>query len=141
MATYNWGVDRTFKAGMPNLGDYQYGFVKLGGTAACMVINASTIGGSVLGVLQNDPKSASDLAVVRVAGFTKIRVDTENAASPVIAGQWVKSASNGWAIGCRADKFAVAASTWCTGIALENIASGSGQYIEIYLKPLMLPRT
>jgi hypothetical protein len=141
MATYNWGVDRTFKAGMPNLGNYQYGFVQLNGTSACMVINASTIGGSVLGVLQNDPVAASDLAVVRVLGFSKIRTDTENAASPIVVGNWVKTASNGWAIGCAADEFAVAASTWCAGIAMESASSASGQYIEIFIKPMALPCT
>ena len=142
MATYNWGVDRTFKAGIPNLGNYQYGFVKLGGPlGACMVVNASTLGGSIIGVLQNDPVAACDLAVVRVLGFSKVRTDTEDGASPIVVGNWVKCASNGWAQGCATDEFAVAASTWCTGIAMESASSASGQWIEMFIKPMHLPCT
>ena len=142
MATYNWGVDRTFKAGIPNLGNYQYGFVKLGGPlGACMVVNASTLGGSIIGVLQNDPVAACDLAVVRVLGFSKVRTDTEDAASPIVVGNWVKCASNGWAAGVDTAKFSVTASTWCAGIAMESASSASGQWIEMFIRPMVLPST
>lgn len=132
MATYNVGYDKTYKAGMANLGDYQYRFVKV--NSASKIINASTIGGSVIGVLMNDPVAVDEEAVVRVFGFAKVRSDTEGAASPVTVGGWVKCASTGMAMGTSAVEFS--ASAWAAGWSSEAVATGSGQWIEIFVKPM-----
>lgn len=131
MATFNVGIDHTYKAGM-NLSDYQYRFVKI--NSASKIINASTVGGSVIGVLMNDPVSVDEEAVVRVLGFAKVRSDTEDGASPLTRGGWVKCGSTGMAQGTSAVEFS--ASAWAAGWSSEAVATGSGQYVEIFVKPL-----
>jgi hypothetical protein len=130
MATYNIGIDKTYKAGM-DLSNYQYGFVKF--NSASKIVNASTLSGSVIGVLQNKPVSVDEEAVVRVFGFSKVRSTTEDAGSPIVAGNWVQCASQGWAAGLDLVNFG--ASQYAVGWATESASSGSGQWIEIFVKP------
>jgi hypothetical protein len=130
MATYNVGFDKTYKAGM-DLSNYQYRFVTFNSSG--MIINASTLGASVLGVLQNDPKSASEPAVVRLYGFSKIQLETEDAASPIAVGQWVRAASSGRATGLDLVNFA--ASDCSPGWVNETLATGSGLWAELFICP------
>lgn len=126
MATHNWGLDLTFTAAV-DLSASQYYFVKAGSIAGEVTI-ANTAGGSVLGVLQNDPKAAEE-ATVRVLGSTRVRSNSESAASAITFGNLVKCGSHGMAVGYNSNT----ASTFAAGIALESVASGSGQYIEMLL--------
>jgi len=133
MATYNFGIDKTYKAGM-DLSNYQYGFVKFGAsTLGSKIVNASTLSGSVIGILQNKPVAEDEEAVVRVFGFSKVRSTTEDAGSPIVAGNWVQCASQGWAAGLDLVNFG--ASQYAVGWATEAVATGSGQWIEIFVKP------
>ena len=131
MATYDWGVDRSFKAAI-DLSASQYSFVKAGSVAGEVTL-AVTTGGSVIGVLQNKPKAAEE-ATVRVLGFTKVRAQSSAAASPLTYGGFVKSGSDGAAWGCGAQ--ALAASTFTAGIAYEAYATATGCVLaEIFIVP------
>ena len=130
MATYDWGVDRTFKAAI-DISASQYYLVKAGSVAGECTIN-TTSAGSCLGVLQNKPK-ATEEATVRVLGFTKVRANNEAAASPLNWGGFVKSGSDGMAIGyvdSTASKYGV-------GIMYDTsyTVAGSGIYVEIFVMP------
>jgi len=127
MATYNWGVDKTFIA-LDDLSSYQYRFVHASG--AGYVSLSVTAAGSVLGVLQNDPVAGEE-AAVRMIGFTKVMSNCESAASPLVFGSFVKSGSDGMATGAANP----AASSFTAGVSMESVATGSGQYIEIFLVP------
>lgn len=122
MATYNWGVDKTFTAAI-DLSASQYRFVTGGSIAGEVTLN-TTAGGSALGVLQNDPKAAEE-AVVRVFGFTKVKAD--GSASALVYNAPVKAGSAGMCEG-----FIVgAACAWAMGITLE--ATTACPYVEIFL--------
>jgi hypothetical protein len=131
MATYaGYQITRSFTSACDfNSGSGQYTFVRAGSIAgevtgmAPLLINSSP-----LGVLQNDPKQG-DEATVCLFGLTKIRVETEDAASPLTFGGLVKCASSGKAIGTDTTK---SASINVVGVALEAVASGSGSYIEMW---------
>ena len=129
MATYNWGVDKSFIAG-EDMSASQYYFVIPVASAAGYVEIAGTAAASVLGVLQNDPVAGEE-AQVRMMGFTKVRCNAESAASPLVFGGLVKSASDGMATGA----LNPAASSITAGVSMEAVATGSGQYIEIFLIP------
>ena len=128
MATYNWGVDKTFLADV-DLSASQYYFVVPASRAGYVQING-VAAASVLGVLQNDPVAGEE-AVVRMLGFTKVRSNTNAGASPLAFGGLVKSASDGMATGA----LNPAASSITAGVSMEAVASGSGQYVEIFLMP------
>lgn len=96
MATYDWGVDRTFIAAV-DLSASQYSIMKAGSIAGECTLNA-TSAGSCLGVLQNKPK-ATEAATVRVLGFSKVHIQSDAGASPPTWGGFVKSGSDGKAIG------------------------------------------
>ena len=129
MALYDWGYDTSFKAAV-DLSGSQYYFVKAGSVAGEVTIN-NVVGGSVLGVLQNDPR-AGEAATVRMLGSTKVRANTEQGASPMAYGSFVKSGSHGMAIGYVSST----ASQFAAGIMLGSAyATGSGGYVEIFLLP------
>jgi len=126
MAVQYWGIDHTYIAAI-DLSASQYHFVKAGSVAGEVSLS-NVVAGSPLGVLQNDPK-AGEMATVRVFGFTKVEVNCESAASPLVFGQWVKTASDGRACGA----LNPAASATRLGIAQESIASGCGMNATIFL--------
>jgi hypothetical protein len=127
MATYNWGVDKTFIA-LDDLSDKQYRFVHASG--AGYVSLAVTTAGSVLGVLQNDPVAGEE-AQVRMIGFTKVMSNTEAAASLIYFGSPITTASDGMARGLNS----ITASFFSAGLSMETVATGSGQYIEALIMP------
>jgi hypothetical protein len=128
MATYNFGFDKTFIADV-DLSNYQY-YLMTGASTAGKIARASAAGGSVIGVLQNDPV-AGEAAVVRVLGFSKVIAHTEAAASPLTALGWVKSGSHGMAVGF----VSATASTWAAGYTTETYASGASGFVEMFVLP------
>jgi len=125
MATYNYQITKTYKAAV-DLSASQYYLVKAGSVDGECNING-TLSGSVIGVLQNDPKAGEE-ATVCVYGFTKVYANTESGASPLTYGGWVKSGSHGQAIGCTN---ITNASMYYAGIAQEALATGCGVLVEI----------
>ncbi|PJB51059.1 MAG: hypothetical protein CO103_00730 [Chloroflexi bacterium CG_4_9_14_3_um_filter_45_9] len=113
-----------------DLNSYQYYFVKAGSVTGEVAVNA-TAAGSVLGVLQNDPRQGEE-AQVRVLGTTKLRITSEASGSPVTFGGFIKSSSTG--MGCGSINFAASAFN-AVAISLGALASGSGTYIEALLMP------
>jgi hypothetical protein len=129
MATYDWGFDKSFKAAV-DLSASQYYFVKAGSVAGEVTIN-NVSAGSVLGVLQNKPK-ATEAANVRMLGTSKVRANSEATASPLTYGGFVKSGSDGMAIGYTNST----ASQFAAGIMLDTAyTTGCGAYVEIFLLP------
>lgn len=129
MALYDWGYDTSFRAAV-DLSASQYYFVKAGSVKGEVTIN-NVAGGSILGVLQNDPR-ANEEATVRMLGSTKVRANTEAGASPLNYGGFVKSGSTGMAIGY----INSTASQFAAGIMLDTTYStGSGGFVEIFLLP------
>ncbi len=124
MAIYSgWGFDQSFRAAV-DLGNYQYRFV-VSGSVEGEVTFATGAAGSVLGVLQNDPRPQEE-ALVRILGISKVQAD---AASALVYGGLVKTGSTGLAIGMANP----AASTFSAGFCQEAVASGSGAYTEVLL--------
>ena len=131
MATYDWGLDRTFKAAI-DLSASQYSFVIAGSIAGECTL-ATTTGGSVIGVLQNKPR-ATEGATVRVLGFSKVRAQSSAGASPLTWGGFVKAGSDGCAWGCGVQ--ATAASTFSAGISYDAYATSTGCVMaEIFVQP------
>ena len=128
MATYNWGVDRTFIAAQ-DMDSHQYRFVVTGSIAG-ECDKAATAGGSVLGVLQNDPRKGEE-AAVRIFGFSKVIANSLTTGSTVAFGQSVKSGSDGMAWGSNTP----VASALSAGMAMEALTTGSGVAIEIFVMP------
>ena len=123
MATYSGdGIDLPLEADI-DLSASQYRFV----TAASngKVTGATTSGGSVLGILQNDPKAGEE-AHVRVGGTSKLLCDSASAPS---AGKFLKSGSDGQGLGYES----LTASVFGPAIALESLTSGSGVKLEVFL--------
>ncbi len=118
-------ADADFNSSSPGLGR----FVVAASTAGYVKL-ASTLAGSVMGVLQNNPKAGRE-ATVRVFGGTKVLACAEGSSSPITYGGFIKCASNGQALG--ADK--LSACSFVVGVALEALASSSGVYIEAFLFP------
>jgi len=126
MASKGW--DYTYIADS-DLSSYQYRFVKASSTAGNVELNA-TMGGSCLGVLQNDP-TAGEEATVRRFGQTKVRLTAEASnASPLTFGGLVISSSTGLATGYINT---TAGCAWCMGQSEVAYASGSGAYGTIFL--------
>jgi len=130
MATYNWGFDHSFVAEV-DMDAYQYRFVRSSSVTSGQIAPATTAGGSVLGVLQNDCK-AGDAAVVRMMGSTKLIVDAATTASPITAGGLIKCGSSGMGLGTNTG---FATSAFIVAVALEAMASGSGVGIEAMILP------
>lgn len=130
MATYaGYQITRTFTSGCDFSSTGQYTFVRAGSVAGEVTGMAPrAINASPLGVLQNDP-IAGEEATVCMFGLTKIYTETEDTASPLTFGGLVKCASAGRAIGT---DITATASINVVGIALEAVASGSGQLIEMW---------
>ena len=128
MATYNFGIDKSFTAAI-NLSGSQYQFVKAGSVAGEVTLNG-TDGGSCLGVLQNDPL-AGDEAVVRVFGFSKVKANTESGASPLNYASFIKSGSDGRARGYVTP---TAGSAFVQGVFMDAAyTTGSGTVVEVFL--------
>ena len=129
MATYNWGVDRSFKAAC-DLSSLQYRPVTLDHNGR--VCGVSALNGSAFGILQNDPSALDQEAVVRVLGFTKVWACP--AASVLEVGSYVK-AGGGVVGGVSGFKdIDAGASTWGLGISLEAQTSGCC-FVEIFFNP------
>lgn len=125
MANYSgWGYDDSFYADVDFSSCGQYRFVAPASTAGYVKLHA-TAGGSVLGVLQNNPK-AGEVATVRILGSTKLEMDAASAAS---YGGWIKAGSDGQGLGYQS----ITASVVALGVALEAVTSGSGIRAEILL--------
>ena len=134
MATYGYQVTRAFKSAKDYSACGQYCFVK-NGSVAGEIIACSTANASMIGVLQNDPKPGEE-ATVCLFGLTKVWVETEDGGSPIVAGGLVRCASSGKAIGATA--IPGASMQNIAGISLEAVASGSGMYIEMFLRPQIM---
>ncbi len=130
MATYDVGFDRTFIAAT-DLSAKQYRFMIAGSVAGECTI-AATAGGSVLGVLQNDP-SAAEEARVRVLGFSKVLTDNQGGASTVTWGSWIYSSASGTATGLAG---AAVASAFGAGIMYDTtVSTACGLYVEMFVMP------
>ena len=125
MAIYNAGVDISLVAAV-DMNNYQYRFVRCGSVAGEFTYGAAAVGGSILGVLQNDPR-AGEGGTIRIVGGTRVLGD---AASALSYGSFVKAGSDGAALGCDT----ATASMFVSGIAMEALASGCA-YVEILLTP------
>lgn len=134
MATYDWGVDRTFKAAV-DLSASQYSIMKAGSIAGECTLNA-TLAGSCIGVLQNDPK-ATEEATVRVLGFSKVLAKSEGGASPLTWGGYVKSGSDGVACGYINTTAGTSSSAWACGIWYDTAYSTTTGCIfgEMFVMP------
>jgi len=129
MATTNWGVDRSWRAAVDFSTCGQYRFVKAGSVAGEVALN-TTAGGSVLGVLQNDPKPQEE-AAVRSFGFTKVYANY-NSGSTITWGQALISGSDGQA--CGATLTTPSGSHRALGVALETISdTGNNVLTEMQL--------
>ena len=128
MATANWGLDRSWKAAIDFSTCGQYRFMKTGSIAGEVTMN-TTVGGSVLGVLQNDPKPGEE-AVVRHLGFSKVQGNGD--ASALVWGGQIKSGSDGMAYGYGVG---LAASLIAVGFAMEALSSGCQVAVEVLLAP------
>ena len=123
------GVTHTFLADV-DLSNYQYYLMAAASTAG-KVTPSITAGGSIIGVLQNDPVAGEEATIV-VLGPTKVRVTAEATASPLSFGGWVKSSSTGQATGF----VSATASTWAAGWYMDTaFTSGSGVYAEMFVLP------
>jgi len=128
MATYNWGVDRSFQAAC-DISALQYRPVTLDLNGR--VCGVSALSASALGILQNDPSLLGQEAVVRVLGFSKVWAC--GAASVLEIGGYVKT-GGGQVGGVSGFKNVNAASTWALGISMESQTSGCG-FVEIFFNP------
>jgi len=134
MAYYGQQITQSFVSGC-DFRNYQYTFVKTGSVAG-EVTGMGTINASTIGVLQNDP-NVTEEAVVCIWGVTKIVTETQDTASPILAGGYVKCASSGKAVGTVP---LASASINVQGVSLEAVASGSGTIVRMLYNPqLMLP--
>lgn len=131
MATYNSGTAfyKQYRASV-DLSASQYQFVTAGSIEGEVKVMSGSVAGSALGVLVNDPK-ATEEATVCVFGFTKVSANAEEAASPLVAGGLIKAASDGRATGM----LNYSASTWSLGWSSCALATGSGVYIEMFVRP------
>ena len=129
MATYNWGIDKTFKAS-GDISSYQYRPVVLDSSG--LVTGVSALSGSALGILQNDPSAANEEATVRVFGFSKVWAC--GAASVLEVGGYCKT-GGGMVGGVSGFKNVNAASTWALGVVQDALTSGCA-YIEIFFNPI-----
>ena len=127
MANYSgWGLGLSFYADQDFSSCGQYRFVVPASTADYVKL-AATANASVLGVIQNNPKSG-EVATVRVLGTTQLRIDAASAAS---FGGYLKAGSDGQGVGYES----VTASVQAIAMALEAMTSGSGVNIEALLLP------
>ncbi len=102
MRIHRPGMDITFDAAA-DLSTHQFKFVigaALSGTSQLARVNVSGANGRSIGVLQNKPNAANLGAVVRVAGSTKLQVDT----SAIIVGSPLKSDGTGFGTLAAVDK-------------------------------------
>lgn len=131
MAKYQGGltVDLSLIANA-DLSAKQYHFVTAGSVAG-EVKACSTAAGSVLGVLQNDPKQGEE-ATVRIMGPTLLTIDTDAGASAVTYGGFLTCASQGMA---RGNNPVYATCCFVPAIALEAVSTGSGVVISAILLP------
>lgn len=130
MANYNsFQVTESFTAEV-DLNSYQYCFVKSSSVNSGQVHYATTAGASCLGVLLNDPRAGEE-AQVLIWGFTKVKANSESAASPLTMHGYIKSGSHAMAIGMAN----AGASAVSQGIALEALATGSGVYVNAMIFP------
>lgn len=126
MASY--GLDYTFIADS-DLSSYQWRFVKAASTKGKVELN-TTVGGSCLGVLQNDP-TAGEEATVRRFGESAVYMTAEASnASPLTFGGLVISASNGMACGYINT---TAGCAWAMAQSQTAHTSGSGVLGTIFL--------
>jgi hypothetical protein len=94
MATYNWGVDKTYRADTDmNTDNSIYKFIVAASTEGYVKLAAAN-GVQVLGVLQNNPRAGEE-ATVRVMGFSKCKTDT--AWSAIVCGSPLSCGSGGMA--------------------------------------------
>jgi hypothetical protein len=120
MATQESTLNITKKAA-GDLSAKQYLFMKL--SAAQTVDTCSAVTDKSVGVLQNDPSAAGQVAVVAVAGTTKVI-----AGAAIAAGALVGPTAAGKAQTAVATQYA-------RGVALEA-AGADGDIIEILLVPM-----
>jgi len=129
MATYSGnGLTGTFIADV-DLSSYQYYLVAAASTAGKVKLSA-TAAGSIIGVLQDDPVAGEECNVV-VFGPSKALASSEDTASPLTYGGFVKSGSGGKATGFANPD----ACAWAAGYTLQALASGSGTYVEMFVMP------
>jgi hypothetical protein len=123
MAGFRYGIDESFVANA-DLSSYRFRFVNAGSVANEVKL-ATVASGSVLGVLQNNPKQGEE-AVVRIWGFSRIVANADAAA--VVVGGYVSAASDSKVCGATLSSCA-----FVVGTAMNAIASGSVAEIEILL--------
>jgi hypothetical protein len=137
MAVYGMQITKSFKSDVDLSASGRYTLVTNSSAAGYITKAGSVVNSSALGVLQNNPKAGEE-ALVCLFGLTKIWIEcTPSDASPVLVGGYLKAASSGK---CSGTVPLASASMNIMGVALEAVASGSGQYIEMFFNPqLMLP--
>jgi hypothetical protein len=127
MASYRWGFDETFVANA-DLSSYQYYAVITGSTTGEVKVT-SVASGSILGILQNDPKQGEE-AVVRVFGFSKAKANGN--ACALTYGGVIRAASSGMIEG---GVGGMTASAFTVGVAMQALASGSAVEVEVFVTP------
>jgi hypothetical protein len=126
MATYNWGVDKTYRAESDMVND-TYKFV-VSATTAGYIKLAAAEGINAIGVIQNNPRAGEE-CTVRVVGFTKIVGNGNNVA--ITAGSFISCASDGMVYpACSAT-----GSGYVLGRAEETLSTGSNVPIMCFLYP------
>jgi hypothetical protein len=142
MTTANVGWDLSFLAEEDFSTCGQYCFVKTASTTGKntgqYITLANATGGSIIGVLQNNPKPGEE-ATVRVAGVSKVRVDAMTSGSYFTYGCFVVSGSGGRATGFNVGLNA-AGSGYIAGRALETISMVIGDtHAGLFGKMLLQP--
>jgi hypothetical protein len=109
MASYNWGVDKTYIASA----DMTSSQVKV----------AATAGVYAIGILQNNPKSGEE-ATVRVMGYSKVHAEGGTA---ITCGSYISTGSLGECIAATS----TTACAYILGRAEETLSSGADVMIMV----------
>lgn len=135
MSTYGQHLDISMQA-MSDLSSYQWYLVESGSTANRVQRATSGSNHWPLGVLLDDPSTAGDAAAVAFAGEIKARACADSATvGGISAGGAITVQSRlGWNSLGEVIKAPTSACAHCFGLALEALASGSGN-IRILIQP------
>ncbi len=123
------GHDLTFTSDANLSSTGLYRFVVAASTTGYAKL-AATAGGSVLGICQNNPAAGQPM-VVRVAGTSKLEIDS---ASPASYGKYLKTGSDGQGLGYES----ITASVYGNAVALDAVTSGSGIRVEVLLAGMIV---
>jgi hypothetical protein len=128
---YDIGIEAVSFTAAADLDAYQYHFVESAGSAAVGQVNVATSGSATyapLGVLQNAPGAAGDVAEVIMFGPTKVYCTAPG--TQIKYGDFIACDGSGHAV------YTSTASV-ANGFAMENANSASVCYLSVFLMPGM----